>query len=429
MDNVFSKLDLNQILVTYYEFLLFFQTNINQNLEPRNNNEDMAIKVLKTFLSEILKLSGDKIWDNYKAATEANNINENNLKKWIQLLLRATKAGSNTNNTLTSLKLEDLNAANNTYNANMNQNQFNNTTMPTNANNFNTNLPTNNQINFNNNFNANVNCINNGQMQKNNSPSNNNTNLLNTVNEGKYPMTSNNLMNNAILNNTANNFPLTNMNNNSMNGLPIANLNKKFNDPSIMAKDEPSIISIPQDKAKTNSSVINSLNNNYTRFNSNNNLGKNITNFNAMNNNFIPVNNNANQMNNNFNQINNGINPVNNINQGPVNQIVPNTNIQPMNQTQLAKEENSTDPILKNIKNLNLTLGNENGILRESIYQKLVESLDSQKISILFLKDKLNEIDYKRIVDFINHRQILQNIENNLEVKPTNSSKESIYFR
>ena len=42
------------------------------------NIDDLAIKVLKAFLNQIIKISGNKIWDNYRAVIEGNNILEYN---------------------------------------------------------------------------------------------------------------------------------------------------------------------------------------------------------------------------------------------------------------------------------------------------------------------------------------------------------------
>ena len=90
----FNKLDdsVRVILKSFYDFMNFFTTNIDPNLCPKNETEDLSIKILKIILNEIIKRTGENIMQNYQFIMETEHINETILKNWIEFFITNNKA-------------------------------------------------------------------------------------------------------------------------------------------------------------------------------------------------------------------------------------------------------------------------------------------------------------------------------------------------
>lgn len=88
LSSIISRLDIERILLGIYEFIADFE-KANPELTPQSHNEEMCIKVLKTIIHEMIKITNDGIWNYYKSAIERNNLPDKFLRRWIQLILRS----------------------------------------------------------------------------------------------------------------------------------------------------------------------------------------------------------------------------------------------------------------------------------------------------------------------------------------------------
>lgn len=89
--DISTTLDFEKIIYAIYEFINEFEkTNTNPSeLIPKNQNEDMCLKVMKSLLNEIIKVTNEKIWTYYNSIMEKNGYQDKFLKRWIQLILRS----------------------------------------------------------------------------------------------------------------------------------------------------------------------------------------------------------------------------------------------------------------------------------------------------------------------------------------------------
>lgn len=58
-EKIIDKLEVEQILLSMHEYLL------SVNHENKSQNDETAIKVLKTVINELVKLKRDQIWEAY----------------------------------------------------------------------------------------------------------------------------------------------------------------------------------------------------------------------------------------------------------------------------------------------------------------------------------------------------------------------------
>ena len=86
-----NALDLNRIFQCLYNFFSEFEKT-NENLQPHNLNEESALAMIYSIISEFIKLYGDNIWDIYN--NSLNNEQKRNdiyLKRSLQKQLREYK--------------------------------------------------------------------------------------------------------------------------------------------------------------------------------------------------------------------------------------------------------------------------------------------------------------------------------------------------
>jgi cytoskeleton-associated protein 5 len=112
LSNIVDSVDLHKVLACIYEYLVEFE-KIRPDLSTTNANEDNSMRVLRTLLTEIVKLKNDTIWDIYKTVIEDSNLQDRHLKKWIQVIIRSKNGISMPNSTvsvsgaLNTLKLDN----------------------------------------------------------------------------------------------------------------------------------------------------------------------------------------------------------------------------------------------------------------------------------------------------------------------------------
>ena len=79
-----SDLEISKLLLTLHEYI--------SNIQKTNAHSETGTRVVKTILNELIKLEGEKIWDDYKVIEERNNLEGSLIKRWISLMLSNMKA-------------------------------------------------------------------------------------------------------------------------------------------------------------------------------------------------------------------------------------------------------------------------------------------------------------------------------------------------
>ena len=93
--SVINEIEIDKIFVTVIVFIGDFVKRTNtdvstiDDISPRNQIEDMSIKVIKNLINEIVKLFNNEVWKYYKSALEHCEFNDIFLKRWLTLMLRS----------------------------------------------------------------------------------------------------------------------------------------------------------------------------------------------------------------------------------------------------------------------------------------------------------------------------------------------------
>jgi hypothetical protein len=88
LSSIISDIDIHKVLSYIYEYLVEYE-KIRPDLSTNNANEDNSLRVLRTLLTEIVKIKNAAIWEIYKAVIEDRGLQDRHLKKWIQVIVRS----------------------------------------------------------------------------------------------------------------------------------------------------------------------------------------------------------------------------------------------------------------------------------------------------------------------------------------------------
>ena len=112
LSKIQNQIDNNIIFVTIYDFFIDFERT-NKNLETNNNDEQNALLIINSLISEYVTIYNNSIWEIYHKALDNNMLKMDiYFKRTIEILLKEinTKIIKNKNNNIFTQKITDNNS-------------------------------------------------------------------------------------------------------------------------------------------------------------------------------------------------------------------------------------------------------------------------------------------------------------------------------
>eukprot|EP01022_Parablepharisma_sp_SALTPOND_P032949 TRINITY_DN878_c0_g1_i1.p1 TRINITY_DN878_c0_g1~~TRINITY_DN878_c0_g1_i1.p1 ORF type:complete len:2064 (+),score=290.39 TRINITY_DN878_c0_g1_i1:8288-14479(+) len=88
LESLIPFLDVPKLLLTMHDYLL----ENPSSPQPRSQNDEIGIRVIKTIVNELVKFKKEHIWEDYNKAIENSSKPDLHLKRWINIILKSLSA-------------------------------------------------------------------------------------------------------------------------------------------------------------------------------------------------------------------------------------------------------------------------------------------------------------------------------------------------